>query len=182
MNQSKIAIRYARAVFQTSVEAGVVEKVKDDFGVLDHFLRTEEVFRYLLSSPLVSSHQKNTIFINSFSEHFSTVTIEFMKLLSRNRREQHLEAVIRNFNELYKKYKGLMVVEIQSVTPVSDAIRKKITDVLHERFQKQVQFQEFINPELIGGFIMQVEDFRYDTSVSSQLKNMKDKLTSKTNE
>jgi F-type H+-transporting ATPase subunit delta len=182
MNQSKIAIRYARAVFQTSVEAGTLDKVKEDFGMLDHFIRTDEVFKYLLSSPLVSSHQKNTVFINSFGQHFSPVSIEFLKLLSRNRRELHLDAVIRHFNELYMKYKGLLSVEVHSVSSVSEELKKKIREVVQERFHKQVQFKEFINPELIGGFIMQVEDLRYDASVSSQLKNMKDKLTSKTNE
>jgi len=182
MNYSKIAIRYSRAVFQTSVEAGTVEKVKENFEILEQLLKTEPLFQHLLSSPLVSSQQKITVFVNSFREQFSSVTIEFLKLICRNRREEHLGAVIRNFMSLYKKYKGLLSVEIQSVTPISEDLKKRIHDVVQDRFHKEVQFREFINPELIGGFIMQVEDFQYDASVSSQLKNISDKLTKKTNE
>jgi len=182
MNQSKIAIRYARAVFQTAVEAGAVEKVKEDFGILDNFLSSEPLFKHVLTSPLVSSQQKCTVFTNSFSSVFSPVSIEFLKLISRNRREEHLEAVIRNFISLYKKYKGLLTVELQSVTPVSEALKKRIQEVVQERFHKEVQFREFVNPDLIGGFILQVEDLQYDASISSQLKNIKDQLTHKTND
>lgn len=182
MNQSKIAIRYARAVFQTAVEAGAVEKVKEDFGILEHFMTTEPLFQHLLTSPLVSSQQKNTVFTNSFREHFSPISVEFLKLISRNRREAHLDAVIRNFYDLYKKYKGLLTVELQSVSPISEDLKKKIREVVQDRFHKEVQFREFVNPELIGGFIMQVEDFQYDASVSSQLKSIKNQLTQKTNE
>ncbi len=123
MNQSKIAIRYARAVFQTAVEAGEVEKVRENFGILDHFIKTEPLFQHVLSSPLVSSQQKCIVFTNSFQAHFSPVTIEFLKLICRNRREIHLDAVIRNFMNLYKNYKGLLTVEIQSVSPVSESLK-----------------------------------------------------------
>lgn len=181
MNQSKIAVRYSKAVFQTASEVGATEKVKDDFLILAHFIETEPLFTHLLTSPLVGTNQKITIFVNSFQASFSPISIEFLKLICRNRREAFLADVIRNFISLYKKFKGLLSVDLHTVSPVTEELKKRIREVIQDRFHKEVQFRDFIKPELIGGFILQVDDLQYDASVSTQLKHIKDQLTEKSN-
>lgn len=177
MNHSKISVRYSKALFQTALESNTLEKVKDDLSILSDFIKNEPLFNHLLHSPLVGTNQKITIFVNTFMNHFSKVTVDFLKLVSRNKREAFLDDMVRNYISLYRKYKGLLTVDLTTVSPLSDELKLRIKNVIHERFQKEVQFRDFINPEIMGGFVLKVDDLQYDASVSTQLKSIKTQLT-----
>jgi len=104
------------------------------------------------------------------------LTLNFINLIIRNRREFLLADVARDFIGLYEKSKGIKRAHVVSATGMDVASKQQFQQQLNELFKADVQMTDETNPGLIGGFILRVEDQQYDASLSSALDRMRKTL------
>jgi F-type H+-transporting ATPase subunit delta len=94
----------------------------------------------------------------------------------KNGRESFLPAIARNFVHETKKYKGITESVLTTAINVDDNIRKQITDLISGIFKTKVELKESIDPEIIGGFILQIDDNYIDASIKNKLRKIKKEL------
>ncbi len=150
MNDSKISVRYAKALFQAAEEAKVLPQVMQDIDLIMKVYNLAD-FRAVIDSPVVKTSDKKKVSDSLFSGKVSDLTMSFIELILANKRESYLSHIARNFKTLYKKSQGILSAEIV----VSESIDKS---------------------QILGGFILRVEDEQFDASVSSELAKIKRQL------
>jgi F-type H+-transporting ATPase subunit delta len=175
MNDSKISVRYARALFESAVEKDQLDNTRSDMVEISNICRIKE-FNTLLTSPVIRESQKLKIFELTLSEHVGELTLSLLKLVIRNGREEFIPAIARNFTELYKRQKGIVSATFTSARPVSDTLRKKVEKMVQDAMKTSVELVVDDNEALIGGFVLRVEDQQYDASVARSLKKVKTQL------
>jgi F-type H+-transporting ATPase subunit delta len=177
MNQSKVGVRYAKALFLTASEKGITELVHNDVMLIDSAMKESLAFEAYLSNP-VNKPSAKVRFINQiFGEgRVQPVTLNFLNLIIQNNRAFHLPDILRYFIHLYRKQKGIKPAVFTLATAPDAEIKNRITEVLKSIYNAEIDLQIAVDPSLIGGFVLRVEDNQYDASVSSALKRMKTKL------
>ncbi len=178
MNYSAIATRYSKALFTLAKEKNILSNIQKDMALIVSICDNEQYFNQFLENPVLAYSKKNKIFKIIFKDRTDIVTINFLQLIAKNRREMYLRQMAINFLNLYKKYKGIKTIQFTSVEKISDVVRKEINDVVKASFNVDTELIENIKEELIGGFVIRIEDEQYDASVSNQLEKIKREIVS----
>jgi F-type H+-transporting ATPase subunit delta len=177
MNDSKISVRYAKALLQAAEEAHSEDAVRSDMASLLACVNSSQDFKALLESPVVADSKKVEIFDNLFKEHFNALTVEFFKVLVKNKRENFLRMVCLNFAEFYARSKNIKRVQITSAVETSGQLKERVKQLaLEVGGGSNVELSVKIDPAIIGGLIVQVDDKVYDASVRTQLAKIKENL------
>ncbi|UKN00364.1 ATP synthase F1 subunit delta [Paracrocinitomix mangrovi] len=176
MAASKAAIRYATAYMDLAIEMKSIEKVYADVQMLDSLCYDSREFMAFLDSPIIQKRKKNTVYDAMFQGKVEKMTLEFLKLITKNSRENLLPEITESFISQYKKHKGIVVVNLKSAVALEDKVKKAIVAKVNEHFKGDVELNESVDQSLIGGFIVSVEDKQIDASIKSQLANLKNIL------
>jgi len=176
MNDSRLASRYARALFLLVKEQNLMEKVKKDLVALTALLADSPEFKWLLDSPVIMSSEKSRIVAKMLGGAVEPITLEFLQLLISHRREANLASTCRMFMELYKTDQGILDANIQSAVQVSPEFLDNMKKRLEESSHKKIEMTTETNEALIGGFILTLEDQQLDASVQSKLNRIRQEL------
>ena len=176
MKSTKAASRYAKALLELAMDQGVQDKIAADMAYVSKIYLEEKDFVNLLNSPIVKADKKISIFKTLFVD-FDNLTTMFIDLIAKNRREYMLGEIAFSFNAQLKEIKGIVPVTIVSAKTLHAATKETILEKLKVSMKVQFEINEVIDESLIGGFIVRMDDKEIDASVSSQFKNLKQRLT-----
>jgi len=176
MKSTKSASRYAKALLELSIEQNNLDKIAADIAYLAKVNAEEKDFQILLHSPVVKADKKIAIFREIF-HNFDQLTNLFIDLITKNRREYLLAEIAASFEAQLKAYKGIVPVTLISAVQLSKDAKDTILTKLKNSVKGQLEINEIIDKDLIGGFIVRMDDKQIDASVSSQFNNLKQRLT-----
>jgi len=173
MNYSAIAIRYSKALFALAKEKNILSDIKKDMALIVSVCDNEQYFNQFLENPVLAYSKKIEIFNIIFKDKTNAVTLNFLQLIAKNRREQFLKYMAIDFLNLYKEFQGIKTINFTSVEKISDAVKKEIKEIIKNSYKADTELVEKTNADLIGGFIFRIDDEQYDASVANQLEKIK---------
>ena len=176
MNESKISVRYAKALLSIAIEKDILDKLKDDMTLVHNICKNNSEFISMIESPVIKTSQKWSVIKQLFESVIHEHCLGFLELIFINKREIFIEAICRVFLDLYREHKGIKNVFISSVIPLDNEIKTRITEVLKNAYNSEIVLEEIVNKKLIGGFILRIEDQQIDASILTQLKRVKREL------
>ncbi len=165
--------RYAKPLLELSIEIGKLKKVKKDIDCLIAVIKESKDFRLLIESPIINSDIKSGIFEKLFANSFQKLTFDFLQIIIRKNRERDLASIARGFEELYYKYKDIQRAVVTTAKPLFAEQNKKLKQKLNQTMWKDVIIEEKIDPSIIGGIIIRLDDKQYNGSVAHQLNLLK---------
>ncbi len=175
MNDSKISVRYSRALFQSALEKKIIDKVNQDMIFISEICRLPETKEFL-QSPIIPPSKKSAIFHKMFEGNVEKITLSLVDLVVKNGRENYLPAIARVFITETLKYKGITESVLTTAIKVDSKVRKQITDLISEVFSTKVELEEKIDTDIIGGFILRIDDQYIDASIRNKLRKIKKEL------
>lgn len=178
MNESKISVRYSKALFQTAHEKNLLDRVCSDMLYISELCRIDLV-REVLNSPVIVPSRKKIVFHGILEKKAESITIALIDLLIKNGRESYLPAVARVFIDETNKFKGITPVMLTTAQTVNDDIRRKVSKLVADVFKTKVELNEQVEPDIIGGFILKVNDNYIDASVRKKLRKVRKSLSGK---
>ena len=179
MNESKISVRYAKALFKAAREGKLLPQVMKDMEQVMRVYSMDD-FRAVLESPIVKTSDKKKVFQSLFSGKLTDLSLNFFDLLLTNKRENHLPHIARYFSTLYKSDQGILSAEITVAGKIDAAQAEKFKTLLKKTFKAEIELETNVRADILGGFILRVEDEQYDGSVASQLTKIKRQLLDST--
>jgi len=180
MRVNLLAKRYAQALFDLSLEYKIEEKVAADMRLVGRVLTENRELRRIMVNPVLNGSKKVNILNKLFGSKLDELSLRFFSLIIRKGREVFLESICLAFEDIYKDYKNVVGAELITASESDDKIRKLVVDKLKSITAKSIELKEIVNEDIIGGFVVRMEDYQYDASVVTQLrrlrKNYADKL------
>lgn len=176
MNQSKISVRYAKALLNFAIDKNICDRVREDMYLVYEICRQNKNFIDMLESPVIRTSDKRKVFVETFSTSFHKVSIDFLNLILTNNREVYIETIARNFLDQYREYKGIKNALFRSVVPLDKETSKRIKKLLEGKYKCKIILEEKVEKDLIGGFTLRVEDQQIDASIVTQLEKIKKEL------
>ena len=175
MNDSKISVRYAKAFYELAESRKIEDKVyRDVLIILD--ISTNKDVEEIYSSPVISSGKKLEIIKNIVKENVDQLTVSFLELVFKNKRETYLAQMARHFIKIHKQKHNIKTVEITTAIEVDDNIKEGIKKQVLKSIKAQIELVTKTDEKLVGGFVVQIDDLLYDASVKTQLRKIQQNL------
>ena len=174
---SGVAWRYARALFDLAGEQGAQEAVSADMDALARALEESEDFAEFVASPLLNAEQQGAV-IDALAKKMKLqdLTARFLRVLAQNRRLALLGEVIAAFRQLQAQARGEMKVEAITAQELTASQRKKLAATLKKALSREVDIDNTVNPDIIGGLVLRVGSRMIDASVRQRLNALKGAL------
>lgn len=176
MGNTKISNRYAKALFEFSQEENIVEDIYSDMLYINQLCEVSADFVAMLKSPVIKVAKKIEIIAAVLKGKTSEVTMRFLRIISKSRREFIIHSLAEQFISMYKDSKGLKEVKLISATELPAAIIKEIALTMENQVHKTIEIKESIQHDLIGGFIIKMDDQQFDASIKTKLSRLKNVL------
>ena len=168
-----IADRYASALYELSSETKCIDKVLNDFLIIQNHIKHNIDLKLLIKSPLISSNEKMNIIQTILSNHSSNiVTTNFIKVIAHNKRIDFLPMIISRFNKINSKKRGDVIADITSAEVLTDQQKNIIKDQLKSILGDKLSLNFNINKKIIGGLIVKVGSKMIDSSLDSKINKL----------
>ncbi len=178
MSVQRIASRYAKSLVDLSVEQNKLERVLEDVQSFKEVSQNRD-FYLLIKSPIVNASKKEAIVNELFAKKYDELTMAFLRILINKSREAYMPEIADEFIEQYKKLKHISTVRVTTAVELDEASLKAIKDKLlsSSDTEQNVELEVIIDPDLIGGFVVEFDDKIYDASVKHKLDQLKKDFT-----
>lgn len=176
MNQGRLHVKYANALYDFAVASNAVQAVYDDMNSVGNLIASSPEFSNLLESPVIFPSKKKEMFTRLFEGKLSDVTLRFLHFLVEKHREMHLKYILVSFFRIYREMGGITRVEFTSAIEVGEAFKASIDKELQKTLSGKLELVFQVRPDLIGGFTLALDDSLLDASVARKLRRLKSKV------
>lgn len=173
MRGNRVALRYAKSLFDLALEQNQAEKAFADMELIANTTKQSHDLVVLLNSPIISTDKKIAVINGVFGDKISQLTTAFLNIIATKRREHYIPGIAQEFVEMYKKHKGIEVAYLTTAVAIDDSTRQQILDLVKKQSGKEVELVEKIDSSVIGGFILRYGDNQIDTSVAGKIRNLR---------
>jgi len=173
MKESKVARRYAKALFELAIEMKLVEQVYADAELIIDVCKNNKEFVVMLRSPVIKDVKKLAIIKDIFEKNLTELTYRFFVVITRNNRESIIQEISEQVVDLYQEYKNIVPVNLTTAIQLDKVTREKILKLLSEKSDATVKLTEEVDEDLIGGFVLEFDDKQFDASIQRQISNLK---------
>ena len=172
MNDGKISIRYAKALLFSAKEAKVEDKVYSEMITLESAFAQIQLLKQAMTNPTLTKEEKIKLINSIFNNKASKLTQGFITLVVENSREDYFYRIALSYQELYRKEKNIVVTHLTTAIELNESLKKKIISSVEEQEKSKVELREEINPDIIGGYILDIDGKRLDASIIRQLSKL----------
>ena len=172
MDTTIISQRYAKALFDLAIELNKLERVSEDMTLVQEVTKENQEFKRLLASPTIPERKKNKVITGIFEMHLDELSLKFLKLVTRKEREVFLEGITATFVKLYKEHHKIMTIKLSVPIKMEEETKKKLIALLTKETKHTIDLIEEVDKSVIGGFVLTMEDKKYDVSIRHQLERL----------
>ena len=173
---NRVAKRYSKAIFELALEKDLLDKIEQDFVFLENLLTESEEMPQYLANPLITENKKIEMLAGVVGKKVSEVTFNFLQLLASRRRLRILPAILENFRLMMLEHRNIVEGELISAVELEEKQVNAIKQHLENMLGKNVQLSTKIKPDILGGFVVRVQDVVIDNSIRLQLSKLREKL------
>ena len=177
MSNETVARRYAAALADVVMKTGETESVRSELKAWDQMIAGSAELESAFSNPSIQAAKKEAILESLIGKaNSSRTTSNFLRVLLRNGRLTDLSAVNERFEAVLEERSGVVSGEVISAHDLDDAARRELMSNLEKLTGKNVKLNFQIDKDIIGGVVTRVGSTVYDSSVRTQLENLREQL------
>lgn len=180
MDNGLIPRRYAKALFEVAKEKGNEKELYEKMRLLrDAFAQQPKLYE-TINNPFVSTADKaNLIMTASNSDASDFQMADMIKLLEANGRLGLVRDIASAYMQIYRKENNIYQVEVTAAAPMAKAEEDRLKKLILSHLNGGTMEYTFLtDPDLIGGFVVTIDNERLDASVKNELKQLRLKLLS----
>jgi len=178
MSVKRIASRYAKSLLDLSVERNETEAVLGDMQGFKKALENKDL-QNLIKSPIITANKKKQVLDVLFKDKFGKTTMTFIDLILKKTRESYLLSVTDEFILQYNLMNKMSSAKLTVASEITDQQLNEIKSKLQASkiTLENLDLRVVINPEIIGGFVLEIGDMKYDSSTKHKLSQLAKEFT-----
>jgi ATP synthase F1 delta subunit len=168
----EIATVYARSLFEVARENGRLDEVREQVGQLADALDESRELQVFFFSPYFSTEEKKDG-VGRLLEDADPALTNFLELLLENHRMPAIFRIRRQLDTLWEEENRLLPVQITSATKLDKATVTQIGKRIGEQTGRKVELSARVDPEILGGLVLQVGNSILDASIANRLEQLR---------
>jgi F-type H+-transporting ATPase subunit delta len=167
---------YANALFEAAKEQGKLDVVRQEVGEFAQAVEQVPELRALLETPEIDTNERVGA-LRSILGEADEVVRNFLLLVAEKGRTHELPAIVREFEALVARDEGILDVELTTAVELSDDDARQILERIESVSDRKLRATRKVDPNLIGGFVLEAGSHRVDASVRARLNLLRRQLT-----
>ena len=172
MDIGVISVRYARALLKSATEAKIDADVYKEMQTMAKTYTEVPQLRQTIDNPMLSKDTKQQLLLTAVGEKPCELTKAFISLVLKEDRENVMQFIANSYVTLYRQQKNVIRGRLITAAAVSPATEQKMRQMVESKTNGTVEFETEVNPDIIGGFILEYDTYRMDASVKSKLNSI----------
>ena len=168
----EIASVYARSLFEVAQDQDKLDTVRDELGEFADALNGSRELQMFLFSPYFSTTEKTEGLDKAISGGDETV-VNFLKLLIEKHRMPVVFRIRAELDRLWEEENRMLPVTVTSAVELDTGTVKQIGDRIAEQTDRTVDLSSKVDPDILGGIIVQVGNSVLDASIRNRLENFR---------
>ncbi|KRQ87738.1 ATP synthase subunit delta [Caloramator mitchellensis] len=172
------SLKYGYALYEVALKEDKLDEYLEDLkGILDVFKASPELLEFL-RHPEITLQNKLAVLSNVFRGRIQDEILRLLDLLVRNDRIDDFRYIYKDYRKFALEHKGIKIALVKTAVPLNDEERNLIKVKFSKIYDSDIEIDEIIDEEIIGGIWVRVKDDVYDGTIKSKLDTMKKTLLS----
>jgi F-type H+-transporting ATPase subunit delta len=168
----EIARVYASALFESAKADGKLDAIREQLGAFADALAENKEMQLFFFSPYFSSAEKQQGLEKAVSD-LEPQLLNFLELLIEKHRMPVLFRIRRQFDALWARENKRLGVVVTSAVKLDPEVAEKIGSEIEEQTGNKVELQSRVDPDILGGLVVQVGNMVLDTSIRNRLEKLR---------
>lgn len=176
MKDTRVAKRYAAALFEVGKRDGILDAVGEDLLLIERLVEEQPVLRGVMTQPIITEDRKDKMVSDVFGDRITATSLDFLKLLIRKRRSDLVLETISEFRTLLADHLGIVDATAQTATAMTSDQVTRLTASLEKMTGKKLNLTTVVDGSIIGGVVVRIGDNIIDGSVRGRLDRLEQHL------
>ena len=176
MDIGVISVRYARALLKSATDAKIEQQVYAEMQQIAKSYIEVPQLRSTIDNPMLSKEKKQALLLTAAGREPSDLMKAFISLVLKEDRESVMQFIANSYVTLYRQQKNVIRGRLITAAAVSPETEQKMRQMVESKTNGTVEFESQVNPDIIGGFILEYDTYRMDASVKTKLNSILTKL------
>ncbi len=173
MDIGVISVRYARALLKSASDAKLEEQVYQQMQLLAKSFIEVPQLRQTIDNPMLAKEKKEILLVTAVGgDTAAPLTKAFISLVLKEDRENMIQFMANSYVTLYREQKNIIRGRLTTAVAVTPETEQNMRHMVESSTQGKVEFETEVNPDIIGGFILEYDTYRMDASVQSRLREI----------
>ena len=173
---SSVAQVYAEALLACASEKDLAGTVDEELNAIAALASTDAEIQTFLSSPLLDAGDRKTVLQNACRGKVSDLVLDFLCLLADKGRLGATRDIAAAYRKKYFAQSGRLAVDVKTAVDLDERRLQALREQLAEALNRQVEVSHSVDPRLLGGMTVQVEDRVFDGTVLARLTQMREQM------
>ncbi len=180
MNIGMVSMRYAKALFGFATEAKVAKKVYDEMEMLSKSFLSVHELKVAFHNPLLSEQDKYNLLVSASGGSVVEETGRFFDLVLKNKREKLIQYIALLYRDLYQNAHRISIGKLTTAFEMDKTTEEHIKQMVIRQLKGYtIQFNTVVDPNIEGGFILDIDTYRIDASIANQFERIKKQFIEK---
>ena len=166
---------YAHALFEAALGRNRLGPVREELAQVVAAEAEVPELRELLRNPQLDPQARTAVLEELFAGGDELLR-NFLLVLADKGRAGQLEEIAAEFERLIAEHEGIVYAELTTAVELSDEEARKLLDQIEQATGRKVEVSRSVDPDLIGGIVLQVGSHRLDASVRGRLERLRRQL------
>jgi len=166
---------YAEALFGAAKDAGRLASVHEALSDFAAAAAESPELRSVLRNPQLESHAKAGI-LKELAGESEPLFTNFLQVTAEKGRAGEIEEIAKEFEQLMAAEEKRLTVELTTARDLSDSEADAILKEIEQAAGRKVDATRKVDPDLVGGIVLQVGSLRVDASVRGRLERLRQEL------
>ena len=172
MDIGVISVRYARALLKSATNAKIEQQVYAEMQQIAKSYIEVPQLRSTIDNPMLSKDKKQALLLTAAGREPSDLMKVFISLVLKEDRESVMQFIANSYVTLYRQQKNVIRGRLITAAAVSPETEQKMRQMVESKTNGTVEFESQVNPDIIGGFILEYDTYRMDASVKTKLNSI----------
>lgn len=163
---------YAVALFDAASDLDKINDFNNELSFLRSVFDDEKELINLLSHPRIKKDEKKDLISRIFKGKISLELINLLYILVDKRRESYILDIVKEYKKLFNEYKNIVKVVAMTALPMEEDSKNRLVESLGKKLNKTVELTNEIDPSVIGGILLKIEDKIIDGTLKGQLDSI----------
>jgi F-type H+-transporting ATPase subunit delta len=177
VSAERVARVYAQALLDAAEKRGEAQSLLDEIEDLQkNLINVRPLVREFITTSAIGRKIKGEVLVKALEGRVSELLFNFLMVLNRHERLELFRQVVHLYREMFDQRARRMRVQVRSAVPLEADQRERILSGLQNYFQLEPVLEERLEPEMLGGMIVRVGDWVFDSSVRTRLETLRTQL------
>ncbi len=177
MQDSVATRKYAKSLFAAAQAKNEVLACQQGLQEIARITKLRGSLKDILQHPFIPLEDKKRILQSALGEYSTPLLERFFLLLVEKRRFTLLPLIAEQFQEEVDQFQGVQALKVRAAYPLTDKDQKELKTKLERWLKSKVRMDIQVDPQLIGGLVIQTRDQVLDQSIKGQLKRLQAQLS-----